>query len=284
MIRLEHVGFRYNRSGPLVLDDINLVIDNGEHIGIIGPNGSGKTTLVQLMNALLLPSEGRIIVDGLKTTDAGTAAEIRRRVGIVFQNPESQIVGMTVEEDTAFGPGNLALPAQEIRRRVDDCLGAVGLSGFQERSTHKLSGGEKRLLSIAGILAMQPRHIIFDEPTAFLDPAGRERVLAVIDEINRQGVAIIHISHHMEDILGADRIIVLKDGRIVRDGAPRQIFCDPFLLAGLQLDIPAAAALMQKLRAAGEPVRTDILTLDEAVAEIRSTVCGRRSEAQPRVP
>ena len=175
----------------------------------------------------------------MKTSDVSSVREIRRRVGMVFQNPESQIVGMTVEEDVAFGPGNLALPPAEIRLRVDNCLKMVGMTGLEKRAPHTLSGGEKRLLSIAGVLAMDPRYIAFDEPTAYLDPAGKQRVLAIIRKLHREGMAIIHIAHDMRDVAGADRIVVMDQGAILIDGTPAEVFGRAGLLKSIGLDIPA---------------------------------------------
>ena len=239
MIRVENLSYRYDRETPAVLAGIHLSIAEGTHVALLGPNGCGKTTLIKHLNALLYPTAGSVRVDGMVTTDPASVREIRRRVGMVFQNPDSQIVGMTVEEDVAFGPGNLALPPAEIRRRVDECLEAVGLKGFEQRGPHTLSGGEKRLLSIAGVLAMSPRYIAFDEPTAYLDPAARRRVLAIIGRLHREGMTIIHIAHEVRDISGADRIVVMDRGSIVIEGPPAEVFGRGDLLGPIGLDCPA---------------------------------------------
>jgi biotin transport system ATP-binding protein len=238
MIRVEKLVYRYEADAPDCLRGINLEIAEGDHTALIGPNGCGKTTLIKHLNALLVPAAGTVCVDGMMTTDAASVREIRRRVGMVFQNPDSQIVGMTVEEDVAFGPGNLALPSAEIRRRVGVCLEMVGMTGFEERAPHTLSGGEKRLLSIAGVLAMNPRYIAFDEPTAYLDPAGKERILSIIRRLNREGMAIIHIAHDMRDVAEANRVVVMDRGLVLRTGTPAEIFGQPELLTAIGLDCP----------------------------------------------
>lgn len=224
MIRVENLYFRYESGEPDCLQAVSLDIEERLHTALIGPNGCGKTTLIKHLNALLFPSAGSVCVDGMMTTDAASVREIRRRVGMVFQNPDSQIIGMTVEEDVAFGPGNLALPSEEIGRRVAECLAMVGMAGFEKRAPHTLSGGEKRLLSIAGVLAMNPRYIAFDEPTAYLDPVGKQRVLEIIRRLNREGMAIIHIAHDRRDIAEADRVVVMDRGRIVLTGEPEEVF------------------------------------------------------------
>ena len=244
MIRVDNLTFRYDREAPDILNGISLTIGEGTHIALLGPNGCGKTTLIKHLNALLFPAAGSVHVDGMVTTDTASIREIRRRVGMVFQNPDSQIVGMTVEEDVAFGPGNLALPPAEIRRRVDECLAMVGMTGLERRAPHTLSGGEKRLLSIAGVLAMAPRYIAFDEPTAYLDPAGKQRVLEIIRRLHREGMAIIHIAHDMRDIAGADRIVVMNQGSILIEGTPAEVFGQSDRLRSIGLDCPTGDVML----------------------------------------
>ena len=236
MIRVENLIYRYDVGAPDCLRGISLDIEEGVHTALIGPNGCGKTTLIKHLNALLFPAAGTVCVDGMMTTDASSVREIRRRVGMVFQNPESQIVGMTVEEDVAFGPENLALPSAEIRRRVDACLAMVGMTGFEKRAPHTLSGGEKRLLSIAGVVAMDPRYIAFDEPTAYLDPTGKQRVLEIIRRLNREGMAIIHIAHDMRDVAEADRVVVMDRGQVLLTGTPAEVFGQAEHLTAIGLD------------------------------------------------
>ena len=236
MIRVENLIYRYDAGAPDCLQGISLDIEEGVHTALVGPNGSGKTTLIKHLNALLFPAAGTVCVDGMMTTDAFSVREIRRRVGMVFQNPESQIIGMTVEEDVAFGPENLALPSAEIRRRVDQCLAMVGMTGFEKRAPHTLSGGEKRLLSIAGVVAMDPRYIAFDEPTAYLDPTGKQRVLEIIRRLNREGMAIIHIAHDMRDVAEADRVVVMDRGQVLLTGTPAEVFGQAERLTAIGLD------------------------------------------------
>jgi len=236
MIRIENLVYRYDAGEPDCLRGISLDIEEGAYTALIGPNGCGKTTFIKHLNALLFPRAGAVCVDGMMTADTASVREIRRRVGMVFQNPDSQIVGMTVEEDVAFGPGNLALPSAEIRRRVDECLAMVGMTGFEKRAPHTLSGGEKRLLSIAGVLAMNPRYIAFDEPTAYLDPSGKQRVLEIIRQLNQAGMAIIHIAHDMRDVAEADRVVVMDRGQVLLTGTPVEVFKKADLLISVGLD------------------------------------------------
>ncbi len=268
MIRAEDLRFRYSPLEAPVLGPITLDIQPGEYVGIIGPNGCGKTTLVKHFNALLLPTEGRVRVDHLDTADRSHWAEIRRRVGMVFQNPDHQIVAMTVEEDVAFGPGNLGLCPAEIKSRVARSLEAVGMASFADRPPHTLSGGERRLAAIAGILALNPGYIIFDEPTSDLDRLGRERVLQIMGKLNRQGMAVIHITHHMDEIAGAHRLVVMENGRVAFQGTPREVFGRVEWLKGLHLDVPRITELMWRLGQMKANIRPDILTVEEACAEI----------------
>ena len=269
MIEIKDIIFSYNGSSP-VLDDVTLEFRDGEYVAIIGPNGCGKTTLIKFLNALLVPAEGSVKVDGFDTRDRSNLGEIRRRVGMVFQNPDSQIVGMTVEEDVAFGPENLGLPPDGIKERVRSSLSSVGISDLACRQPHILSGGEKRLVAIAGVLAMEPRYIAFDEPTSYLDPDGRTAVLAMISKLSSQGIGIIHISHDMDDVVGADRVVVLRQGRVEMDDTPTHVFTDVKRLREMGLKPPRATELLDRLRTLGLVLPCRALTIEDACWEILS--------------
>ncbi len=270
MINIQNLTFTYGIGQPAVLRDINLHIDEGEYLSIIGSNGCGKTTLIRHFNALLMPTAGEILVNGHNTKDPKKHHTIRCIVGMVFQNPDNQIVGMSVEEDVAFGPGNLGLPSAEIRRRVDWALSMVGLSGLEKRHPHTLSGGQKQLLALAGLLVMEPKLIVLDEPTASLDPAGKESVLFMLQQLNQQGIGIIHVTHGMDEIANANRILVMDKGRVVADGNKFDILSRVEWLKSLGLAPPRITELMWQLQQSGEAVGVDIFSVSEAVAEIGS--------------
>ena len=272
MILVENLSFQYDPANEPVLKDITLRIDDGEYLAFIGPNGCGKTTLVKHFNALLLPGSGDVIIDGMNTKDPAKHRDIRRRVGMVFQNPDNQIVGMTVEEDVAFGPGNLGLPPREIQRRVEEALETVGLASYRSRAPHTLSGGEKRLNAIAGVLAMRPDCIVLDEPTSYLDPAGRDRVMRVIRDLNRRGLTIIQISHDLDEVVDAGRIVLMNRGAIVLEGSPERVFNEIDTLKSLGLGAPRIAELMWRLKKQGQDVCPNILRLDDAVREITALI------------
>jgi energy-coupling factor transporter ATPase len=272
MIQARELIYRYDPNNAPVLERVSLDIPEGQHVAIVGPNGCGKTTLVKHFNALLDPQEGEVLVDGLSTKDPKTHREIRRRVGMVFQNPDNQIVGMTVEEDVAFGPGNLGLAPAEIRGRVGVALETVGMLRFAKRTPHSLSGGEKRLVAIAGVLAMKPAYVVLDEPTSYLDPAGRERVLNVLWDLRQEGIAVIHVTHSMDEIVDADRVIVMSGGTILRDGAPREVFREADVLRAVGLNTPQVTELMWRLRVLGCGVRQDVLSVEEAFREISALI------------
>ena len=222
-------------------------MEKGSFVSVIGMNGSGKSTLAKCLNGLLLPSSGDVIVDGMNTKDESKLWDIRSRVGMVFQNPDNQIVSSIVEDDVAFGPENLGVPPAEIRKRVDSALKQVGMYEHRLKGAHMLSGGQKQRIAIAGAVAMRPECIVFDEPTAMLDPAGREKVMEIIEELNADGITCILITHFMDEAAEADRIIVLKKGKIAADAAPDELFSDPALIEELGLDLPPAIQLRDKL-------------------------------------
>jgi len=268
MIKAENLFYKYDKNQEQVLKDINIEIKQGEYVAIIGPNGCGKTTLIKHFNGLLSPAEGNIWVDEINTKDPIAISEIRQKVGMVFQNPDNQIVCMTVEEDVSFGPGNLELPPPEIRKRVENSLSLVGIEKLAKRAPHNLSNGEKRLVAIAGVLAMNPAYIVLDEPTAFLDPSGKQKVLGVIKKLNKQGITIIHVTHYMDEIVDVNHVIVISNGRILLNETPANVFTKFELLNELGLEIPKVTELMWKLHQMGTDVRPDIFTLDDAYLEI----------------
>ncbi|MCF8129243.1 MAG: energy-coupling factor transporter ATPase [Deltaproteobacteria bacterium] len=283
MIQVQNLFYTYDGDETPVLKGISLEIPRGIHLGLIGPNGCGKTTLVRHLNGLLTPTRGEVRVEGLSTTRATDLFRIRQLVGMVFQNPDNQIVGMTVEEDVAFGPGNLALPSHEIGSRVREALAQVGLESFGQKAPHALSNGEKQLVCLAGVLAMKPRYIVLDEPTAYLDPAARKMVLDRVQQLHAQGITIIHITHHMDEIAGADQVLVMDQGRVILSEKPEAVFSQVELLKELGLDVPEVTELMWRLRGMGHPVRTDVLTFEEACRELDSFLSHAKAQRRQGV-
>lgn len=270
MIEVKDVHFVYphhNEDESVVaLNGISFHIEKGEFVGIIGHNGSGKSTLSKLLNAIIFPTQGDVIVSGLNTKEHEHLWTIRQTAGMVFQNPDNQLVATIVEEDVAFGPENLGIPPLEIRERVDRALATVEMQAYAHQKPHQLSGGQKQRIAIAGILAMEPECIIFDEPTAMLDPSGRREVMETIKRLNRdKEMTVIHITHFMGEIIDADRIIVLDRGKIVLEGKPRAIFKQVKLLKEIGLDVPQMTELAYELRAEGLKIPDDILSIDEMV-------------------
>ena len=249
---------------PVVLDGVSLDIEEGTFVAVLGHNGSGKSTLAKHMNAILLPSGGAVYVDGIDTADENRLLELRRTVGMVFQNPDNQIVANVVEEDVAFAPEHLGVPPSEIRQRVDDALKAVNMYGYREHAPHLLSGGQKQRVAIAGVIAMRPRCIVLDEPTAMLDPIGRNDVLRTIKTLNRErGVTVVLITHHMDEAAQADRLVVMAKGKVVADGAPKTVFSRVEELQQVGLTVPQTVSLLWELRQAGCDVPLDALSDEE---------------------
>ena len=273
MIKIENLVHKYTiwkdentKSEKTVLDGISLDIPSGQFVAILGPNGSGKSTLAKHFNAMLLPTSGKVFVDGMDTTEEALKYEIRRRVGLVLQNPDNQLVASIVEEDVAFGPENLGVPPKEIRQRVDDALKAVEMYDYRLAAPYKLSGGQKQRVAIAGIIAMQPECIVLDEPTAMLDPRGRTEVLDTIHKLNRElGITIVLITHYMDEAVTADRVVVMDSGRILTEGTPKEVFSNVELLKQHHLDVPQATELCYRLRACGCQVPLGILDAEECV-------------------
>lgn len=262
-----------DRPDAAALEDICLSIGQGEFIAVLGRNGSGKSTLAKLMNALLLPAKGTVIVNGFDTSNEELLWDIRSSTGMVFQNPDNQIVGTVVEEDVAFGPENLGVDPQEIRLRVDDALETIGMSDFKKHAPHQLSGGQKQRVAIAGILAMKPRCIVLDEATAMLDPIGRKEVMKILKKLNKEeGITIVHITHHMDEAGKADRILVIDGGKRVMMGTPREIFRDVGKIKGLGLDVPQVTELVYELNKSGFDFPQDILTVEEAVNSLAESL------------
>ena len=263
-------GDEEGMPGQVVLKGLDLTIPAGEFAAVLGHNGSGKSTLAKHFNAILLPTEGDVVVCGINTKDEDRLFDIRQQVGMVFQNPDNQIVATIVEEDVAFALENLGVPPEEIRRRVDEALKAVDMYEYREHAPHQLSGGQKQRVAIAGILAMRPDFIILDEPTAMLDPQGRREVLRTVKELNRDfGTTVVLITHYMDEAVQAGRVVVIDDGRILRDGAPKEVFTQVELLKSVGLDVPQVTELVYELRKAGVDLPLDILTEDECYEALK---------------
>ena len=274
MLQTEHLSFTYPAeegvsASTTALEDVSLSIEKGSFVVVLGHNGSGKSTLAKHMNAVLLPSGGTVYVEGMDTKDEALLLGIRRRVGMVFQNPDNQIVANVVEEDVAFAPENLGVPSEEIRQRVDDALAAVGMSEFTRHAPHLLSGGQKQRVAIAGVIAMAPVCIVLDEATAMLDPSGRREVLSAIRTLNKErGITVMLITHHMDEAMDADRLIAMNDGRLVMDGTPAEVFTQVDALRAMGLAAPDTVELLYGLRQNGMDVPLDTLTVDDCAAAI----------------
>lgn len=270
MVECRDLKYQYagteEEQGKIAIDNINIDIRKGEFLVVLGRNGSGKSTLAKHINALLLPSGGKVYVDGLDTSDANNLWNIRNKAGMVFQNPDNQIVATIVEEDVAFGPENLGIEPKEIRKRVDEALKTVDMYEYRKHAPHLLSGGQKQRIAIAGILAMRPECIVFDEPTAMLDPSGRREVIRTIKEVNKTyGITVVLITHFMEEAAEADRIIVMDKGSLIMEGVPRDIFSKVSVMKNTGLDVPQVTELAYELQKNGVKIDTNILTIEEMV-------------------
>ncbi len=269
LIRFEKVSFSYPGDEDESLQDIDLEIEEGSFVAVLGHNGSGKSTLAKHTNAVLTPTEGHVYVGGIDTLDEDRLLDIRRQVGMVFQNPDNQIVSNVVEDDVAFAPENLGVPSAEIRERVDSALKLVGMYEYRKHAPHLLSGGQKQRVAIAGVIAMQPRIIVLDEPTAMLDPQGRREVIATVTKLCREnGMTVLLITHHMEECIGADRLVVMSNGHIVADGSPETVFSQVELMEREGLTVPETTRLMYELNREGFALPLDRLTVQSCAAAI----------------
>jgi energy-coupling factor transport system ATP-binding protein len=273
IIVCDNVSYKYknndNENVKLAVDHVNFQVKKGEFLVVLGRNGSGKSTMAKHINALLTPTDGKVYVEDIDTSDEKNTWKVRNKVGMVFQNPDNQIVATIVEEDVAFGPENLGVPSEEIRTRVDECLKRVNMYEYRKHAPHLLSGGQKQRVAIAGVLAMRPDCIIFDESTAMLDPSGRREVMNTIKDINsKYNMTVILITHYMEEAVEADRIIVMDEGKIIMEGSPRNIFSQVSKMKKIGLDVPQMTELAYELRNSGVDIKPDILTIDEMVSEL----------------
>ena len=269
-IEVKDLVYRYSKEQGddnlcPAIDHVSIEIKRGEYIAIAGSNGSGKSTLARCLNGLLLPTEGKILVDGMDTNDDDLIWDIRKKIGMVFQNPDNQIVSSMVEDEVAFGPENIGIENPELRKRVDNALKSVGMYEYRNREAHKLSGGQKQRIAIAGAVAMRPDCIVFDEPTAMLDPKGRSQVMKVIRELNDQGITIILITHFMEEVAEADRVLVVKSGKLLADSVPEDVFADTNLIESAGLEIPAAVLLRNELIENGISLSHEVINKDDLV-------------------
>ena len=269
-IEVKDLVYRYSKEQGddnlcPAIDHVSIEIKRGEYISIAGSNGSGKSTLARCLNGLLLPTEGEILVDGMDTNDDDLIWDIRKKIGMVFQNPDNQIVSSMVEDEVSFGPENIGIENPELRKRVDNALKSVGMYEYRNREAHKLSGGQKQRIAIAGAVAMRPDCIVFDEPTAMLDPKGRSQVMKVIRELNDQGITIILITHFMEEVAEADRVLVMKSGKLLADSVPEDVFADTNLIESAGLEIPAAVLLRNELIENGISLSHEVINKDDLV-------------------
>ena len=268
-LALDRVTYQYDQGGKTAVKDVTLSIGRGEFVALLGHNGSGKSTIAKLLNGLYTPTKGTVQVSGMDTSDSKLMWEIRRRAGMVFQNPDNQIVATRVRDDVAFGLENIGVPSDEMPDRIDQALSDVGMTAFADRAPHLLSGGQKQRVAIAGILAMQPEALILDEATAMLDPSGRKDVLDTVKRLNSElGITVVWITHFMEEATQADRVVVMHEGTIVMDGTPRQVFAQTKTIRAYRLDVPPMTSLAENLRERGIPFSGDVLSVNDMITEV----------------
>lgn len=269
MIEIQNVSYAYEDAAAKALNNVSLTINDGEFVAVVGHNGSGKSTLAKHLNALLLPTEGKVLVDGMDTADEADTLSIRQRVGMVFQNPDNQLVTTIVEEDVAFGPENIGVPGNEIRTRVDRALAAVGMEKYAHSAPNMLSGGQKQRIAIAGMLAMQPKVLVLDEATAMLDPKGRRDIIDLVTKLHKEnGITVVMITQYMEEAIGADRVAVMSGGEMILEGTPKEVFSQDELLHKHRLDVPVMQQLANRLNARGANLPKCILSVEEMAQAI----------------
>lgn len=269
MIEIQNVSYAYEDAAAKALNNVSLTINDGEFVAVVGHNGSGKSTLAKHLNALLLPTEGKVLVDGMDTADEADTLSIRQRVGMVFQNPDNQLVTTIVEEDVAFGPENIGVPGNEIRTRVDRALAAVGMEKYAHSAPNMLSGGQKQRIAIAGMLAMQPKVLVLDEATAMLDPKGRRDIIDLVTKLHKEnGITVVMITQYMEEAIGADRVAVMSGGELILEGTPKEVFSQGELLHKHRLDVPVMQQLANRLNAHGANLPKSILSVEEMAQAI----------------
>ena len=269
MIEIQNVSYAYEDAAAKALNNVSLTINDGEFVAVVGHNGSGKSTLAKHLNALLLPTEGKVLVDGMDTADEANTLSIRQKVGMVFQNPDNQLVTTIVEEDVAFGPENIGVPGNEIRARVDKALTAVGMEKYAHSAPNMLSGGQKQRIAIAGMLAMQPKVLVLDEATAMLDPKGRMDIIDLVTKLHKEnGITVVMITQYMEEVIGADRVAVMSGGELILEGTPKEVFSQDELLHKHRLDVPVMQQLANRLNARGANLPKSILSVEEMAQAI----------------
>lgn len=269
LIEIQNVSYAYEDAAAKALNNVSLTINDGEFVAVVGHNGSGKSTLAKHLNALLLPTEGKVLVDGMDTADEADTLSIRQRVGMVFQNPDNQLVTTIVEEDVAFGPENIGVPGNEIRMRVDRALAAVGMEKYAHSAPNMLSGGQKQRIAIAGMLAMQPKVLVLDEATAMLDPKGRRDIIDLVTKLHKEnGITVVMITQYMEEAIGADRVAVMSGGEMILEGTPKEVFSQDELLHKHRLDVPVMQQLANRLNAHGANLPKSILSVEEMAQAI----------------